>query len=80
MSGPYGMQDGFANVYKFKTQSGKLRALRVFTRQMDPDIKFRYEKLGPYFKQRVKDSCLYRNWAIAKACITTRKAPGIYLC
>lgn len=52
--GPYGMQGGFAIVYRFKTQSGKLRALRVFTKKMEPDIRFRYEKMGPYFKAHAK--------------------------
>ncbi len=52
---PFGIQGGFAIVYKFKTQSGKLRALRVFTRRMDPDIRFRYEKMGSYFRARVKN-------------------------
>lgn len=46
---PWGVQGGFAVVYKFATQSGKLRALRCFLAKMDPDMQYRYERIGAYF-------------------------------
>jgi predicted SnoaL-like aldol condensation-catalyzing enzyme len=49
MQKPWGRQGGFAVVYKFRTQSGKLRALRCFLVQMTPDTQFRYERIGRYF-------------------------------
>jgi serine/threonine protein kinase len=47
---PWGIEGGFAVVYKFRTRSGKFRALRCFRRDMDPDTQFRYERIGPYFQ------------------------------
>lgn len=47
---PWGLQGGFAIVYKFRAASGRLRALRCFTVQMDDDIGERYQKVGPYFQ------------------------------
>jgi serine/threonine protein kinase len=47
---PWGNQGGFAVVYKFRTKSGSMRALRCFTRPIDPDIKERYERMGSYFR------------------------------
>lgn len=47
---PWGMEGGFAIVYKFRTQSGRLRALRCFKSKMPANIKERYQKIGAYFK------------------------------
>jgi serine/threonine protein kinase len=47
---PWGVEGGFAVVYKFRTRGGKFRALRCFRRDMDPDTQFRYEHIGPYFQ------------------------------
>ncbi|MFL5628219.1 MAG: hypothetical protein ACJ788_21785, partial [Ktedonobacteraceae bacterium] len=47
---PWGVEGGFAVVYKFRTRSGKFRALRCFRRDMDSDTQFRYERIGPYFQ------------------------------
>lgn len=49
MKRPWGIQGGFAVVYKYSTQSGKRRALRCFLIGMDPDIAYRYERIGAYF-------------------------------
>jgi len=49
MPAPWGVQGGFAVVYKFRTHSGKMRALRCFLVQMKADTQFRYERLGAYF-------------------------------
>ncbi|QBD80786.1 hypothetical protein EPA93_34395 [Ktedonosporobacter rubrisoli] len=46
---PWGIEGGFAVVYKFRTRSGSFRALRCFRVPMSPDMQFRYERLGPYF-------------------------------
>lgn len=48
---PWGIEGGFAVVYKFRTASGKLRALRCFRVPMDQDTQMRYESIGPYFAQ-----------------------------
>ncbi|HEU5376032.1 MAG TPA: AarF/UbiB family protein [Ktedonobacteraceae bacterium] len=47
---PWGIEGGFAVVYKYRTRSGTFRALRCFRRDMDPDTQFRYEHIGPYFQ------------------------------
>lgn len=52
---PWGMEGGFAVVYKFRTQSGQLKALRCFRVPMDSDTQYRYEKLGPYFRSHIPD-------------------------
>src|SRR5260370_230398 len=52
---PWGIQGGFAVVYKFRTQSGKMRALRCFLVQMDPDMQFRYERISAYFAAYASD-------------------------
>src|SRR5439155_27145622 len=44
---PWGIEGGFAVVYKFRTASGKLRALRCFRIPMDLDTQSRYELIGP---------------------------------
>ncbi len=48
---PWGAQGGFAIVYKFRTRSGMLRALRCFSVAPKPDMQSRYEHIGPYFYQ-----------------------------
>ncbi len=52
---PWGVQGGFAVVYKFCTQSGKMRALRCFLVQVKPDTQFRYERIGAYFAAQIPD-------------------------
>jgi hypothetical protein len=49
MKRPWGIQGGFAVVYKFATQSGKTRALRCFLVKMEPDTQYRYERISSYF-------------------------------
>ncbi len=46
---PWGVEGGFAIVYKFRTRSGQLRALRCFHGTIHPDIEERYEKIAAYF-------------------------------
>src|SRR5260370_9779892 len=46
---PWGVEGGFAVVYKFRTRSGGFRALRCFRVPIEPDTQFRYEHIGPYF-------------------------------
>src|SRR5437870_1239598 len=53
MKRPWGIQGGFAVVYKFSTQSGKIRALRCFLTKMDPDLQYRYERIGTYFAAHI---------------------------
>ena len=53
ISGPWGMEGGFAIVYKFKTKSGKLRALRCFKKPMPTDIRQRYEQIEAYFRTHI---------------------------
>jgi hypothetical protein len=55
MISPYGREGSFAIVYKFKTKSGRLRALRCFKTFMPPDIQQRYERIGPYFQAHAPD-------------------------
>ena len=52
---PWGIEGGFAVVYKYRTKSGQLRALRCFRVPMNPDTQFRYERIGPYFHMHVPD-------------------------
>ncbi len=52
---PWGTAGGFAVVYKFRTKSGKHRALRCYLTPMDPDIQFRYERIGAYFASHIPD-------------------------
>lgn len=52
---PWGLQGGFAVVYKFRTQSGKPRALRCFLAPMKADIQHRYERIGTYFATHLPD-------------------------
>src|SRR2546430_8652761 len=52
---PWGIEGGFAVVYKFRTKSGQFRALRCFRVPMNPDTQFRYEHIGPYFHAHAHD-------------------------
>src|SRR5438045_944228 len=52
---PWGLQGGFAVVYKFRTQSGKARALRCYLIPMKVDIQYRYERIGAYFAKHIPD-------------------------
>lgn len=52
---PWGIEGGFAVVYKYRTKSGRLRALRCFRAAVQPDTQTRYTQLGPYFKQHLAD-------------------------
>lgn len=47
---PWGIEGGFAVVYKFRTRSGQWRALRCFRTLLNQDMQFRYERLGAYFR------------------------------
>lgn len=51
----WGLQGGFAVVYKFRTQSGKMRALRCYLIPMKSDIQYRYELMGAYFAAHIPD-------------------------
>src|ERR1700692_201961 len=50
---PWGLQGGFAVVYKFRTQSGKVRALRCYLVPMKADIQYRYEQISTYFATHI---------------------------
>src|SRR6266705_1321467 len=47
---PWGIEGAFAVVYKFRTQKGKIRALRCFRVPLPQDIQFRYERMAAYFQ------------------------------
>lgn len=53
MERPWGLEGGFAVVYKFCTRNGDLLALRCFRVAISPDTQFRYERLGPYFATHI---------------------------
>lgn len=46
---PWGVEGGFAVVYKFRTRSGEVRALRCFHVDMKPDTEERYRLIADYF-------------------------------
>ncbi|RAQ97659.1 protein kinase family protein [Thermogemmatispora tikiterensis] len=46
---PWGLEGGFAVVYKFRTRSGQARALRCFHVDMKPDTEERYRQIATYF-------------------------------
>jgi hypothetical protein len=46
---PWGLEGGFAVVYKFRTRSGQARALRCFHVDMKPDTEERYRRIASYF-------------------------------
>ena len=52
---PWGIEGGFAVVYKFRTRSGQFRALRCFRVPMNSDTQFRYERIGSYFHTHARD-------------------------
>src|ERR1041385_2859548 len=52
---PWGIEGGFAVVYKYRTQSGQHRALRCFRVPMNQDTQIRYERIGPYFHAHASD-------------------------
>ncbi|GER87710.1 hypothetical protein KDW_18720 [Dictyobacter vulcani] len=52
---PWGIEGGFAVVYKFITRSGKARALRCFRVPINQDMRYRYERIGPFFAANVPD-------------------------
>jgi len=52
---PFAMPGGFAIVYKFVTQSGRTIAFRVFQREVEADMQYRYERIEPYFRSKVPE-------------------------
>lgn len=52
---PWGIEGGFAVVYKFRTHSGRMKAMRCFRVAMNPDTQSRYEKMSVYFRQHIPD-------------------------
>ncbi|TMC18878.1 MAG: hypothetical protein E6J34_16025 [Chloroflexi bacterium] len=50
---PWGIEGGFAIVYKFRTKSGHIRALRCFSVPASADTQFRYERIGAYFRAHI---------------------------
>ncbi|HTK09535.1 MAG TPA: AarF/UbiB family protein [Ktedonobacteraceae bacterium] len=73
---PWGLQGGFAVVYKFRTQSGKMRALRCYLMPMKADIQYRYERIGSYFAAHIPDITAefkYHNNGI----LITETVPGL---
>ncbi|HEY0755603.1 MAG TPA: hypothetical protein VGD98_16715 [Ktedonobacteraceae bacterium] len=52
---PWGREGGFAVVYKFRTLSGQLKAMRCFRTAIAPDIQARYDLMSSFFLQYVPD-------------------------
>ncbi|GHO85640.1 hypothetical protein [Dictyobacter formicarum] len=52
---PWGIEGGFAVVYKFMTSSGRARALRCFRVPIDADMRFRYERIGAFFRTHLPE-------------------------
>jgi hypothetical protein len=52
---PWGLEGGFAVVYKYRTQSGQMKAMRCFRVPMTVDTRSRYEKMSGYFRQYIPD-------------------------
>ncbi len=52
---PWGIEGGFAVVYKFRRKNGTVCALRCFRVPMSPDTQFRYGRIGPYFHTHACD-------------------------
>jgi hypothetical protein len=79
---PWGNQGGFAVVYKFRTKGGKARALRCFTRPIDPNIKQRYELMGPYFRQYARgitaDFTYYERGILVKETMQGQSRETVY--
>ncbi|WP_376794012.1 hypothetical protein [Thermogemmatispora sp.] len=49
---PWGQEGGFAIVYKFRTRSGQMRALRCFHVEMGADTEERYRLMATYFAKQ----------------------------
>ncbi|MHB0877298.1 MAG: hypothetical protein ACYC5O_14775 [Anaerolineae bacterium] len=67
MEEPWGLEGGFAVVYKYRMRGGRLRALRVFKRLMPADMAQRYRFMHPYFRQHVPActvECIYHEQGI----------------
>lgn len=67
MEEPWGMEGGFAVVYKFRMRSGRLRALRVFKRLVPDDMAARYRLLHPYLRRCLPGytvECIYHEHAV----------------
>lgn len=54
MQRPWGIEGGFAVVYKYRKRSGLFCALRCFRVSMSSDTQFRYEHIGPYFSTHAR--------------------------
>ena len=52
---PWGQEGGFAVVYKFRSQSGQMKAMRCFRVAMNSDTQSRYERMSKFFPQHVPD-------------------------
>ncbi|GCE26323.1 hypothetical protein KDA_18070 [Dictyobacter alpinus] len=52
---PWGIEGGFAVVYKFITRSGKVRALRCFRVPINQDMRYRYERISAFFATQAPD-------------------------
>ncbi len=52
---PWGIEGGFAVVYKYRARGGRLKAMRCFRVAMNPDTQVRYEKMSVYFRQYIPD-------------------------
>src|SRR2546421_336212 len=52
---PWGLEGGFAVVYKFRTQSGQMKAMRCFRVAINLDTRSRYEKMSSFFSKHVPD-------------------------
>lgn len=67
---PWGREGGFAVVYKFRTLSGQMKAMRCFRAAMSPDIQSRYEQMSRFFRQHLPDITIdyryYENGILVK--------------
>lgn len=52
---PWGLEGGFAVVYKFRTKSGQMKAMRCFRVAINLDTRSRYEKMSSFFYKHVSD-------------------------
>lgn len=52
---PWGIEGGFAVVYKFRTKSSQVKAFRCFRVPMNADTQFRYERMSAYFRTYARD-------------------------
>src|SRR5947209_8845810 len=72
---PWGIEGGFAVVYKFRTRSGQFRALRCFRVPMNADTQFRYEHIGPYFHAHAHDITANFKYYDARIVVTHQGKP-----